>query len=289
MAAADIRVQHLEFLDNTSMSSMELSPSPAPHRGTPAHSGCASAVEVCLPPIDHPLTPNGLPLVNSPKLLQVPTVCFLKGHRGDNLTCPVNGGSCTAVPNGGENAVSDAVVVNEQGPPPQSVHSSPVHRQLSSLSRSLSSLSTGSARYQPQQPQRRLQHSPQLSASGQSSRFSFSSSNGFKSVFKNLLRKTGLSQENHVQAEDVISGTSGEEETMGPEDHGLTSRAIKQKLDSLAGSMYDDSEGGGSGVYKRRKRLSLRWWLKRLECKVQRKCTFKYHIDPHGKCYTGIV
>ena len=101
-------------------------------------------------------------------------------------------------------------------------------------------------------------------------------------MFRGLLRRSGLRQEDHTHNNDVVSETSGEEVVNpGP-----------CKSDSMAGSVYDlaDGEdgsglmdsGGGCGNYKMSK-SGLRWWLKRLECKVQRMCTFRFRIDPHGE------
>ena len=154
---------------------------------------------------------------------------------------------------------------------------SALHGPLSRLSKSLSSLSLAS----PQSARPNPDHL--YSNDGRrSSNFSFSSSVGVKSISKGVLG--GRDGAKHTQ-DDVVSEMSGEELTNQKESR-MSSRAIKKKLDSLAGSVYGlgDVEGGG-GEKNGRKKLSLRWWLKELgcTCSIRRKCVCKYRIDPQGE------
>lgn len=323
-SAGRLQLKRLEFQDNSSLSSIELSPSP---QRTPAH--CS---EVCpLPPADHPLTPQSCSgqVANSPNLLQVPKLFVTKYG---STTCPLDENndavhpSCNilewnetfSVPDDeGErpspilsalhkplskvfvtkhssvtcpldNAVHPSCsilewnetfsVPSDEEERPSSILSA-LHKPLSRLSKSLSSLSLSSAQQSPHP-------SPYLDSnnSRRNSEFSFSSNLKVKSISKGLLSRGGAKQENHAQ-DDVVSEMSGEELT-NLEESRMSSRAIKKKLDSLAGSMYglgDDIEGG-DGERNGGKKHSLRWWLKKLGCTciVRRKRVCKYHIDPHG-------
>ena len=323
-SARRLQLNRLEFQDNSSLSSIELSPSP---QRTPVH--CS---EVCpLPPSDHPLTPQscGGQVANSPNLLQVPKLFVTKYG---STTCPLDDAvdavhpSCSilewnetfSVPDDEEerpspilsalrkplsklfvtkhgsatctldNAVHPSCsilewnetfsVPDDEEERPSSIISA-LHKPLSRLSKSLSSLSLGSA------------HSPRPSShldsndGRRNSEFSFSSSLRVESISKGLLGRGGAKQENHAQDDVILSETSGEELT-SQEESRMSSRAIKKKLDSLAGSMYGlgDVEGR-RGERNSGKELSLRWWLKKLGCNciVRRKRVCKYRIDPHGE------
>ena len=313
-----LQLNRLEFQDNSSLSSIELSPSP---QCTPAH--CS---EVCpLPPSDHPLTPQscGGQVANSPNLLQVPKLFVTKYG---STTCPLDENDDAVHPSckisewnetfsipeerpshilhkplskhfvtkhGGaicplDNAVHPSCsilewnetfsVPSDEEERPSSILSA-LHKPLSRLSKSLSSISLSSAQQSPRP-------SPHLDSSDgrRNSEFSFSSNLRVKNISKGLLSRGGAKQENHAQ-DDVISEISSEE-LMNQEASRMSSRTIKKKLDSLAGSMYGlgDVEGR-SGGRTGGKKLSLRWWLKKLGCTciVQRKRVCKYHIDPHGE------
>ena len=171
--ASDIHLQHLDFQDNMSLSSMELSPSSAPHPPATIISNNDG-----FPPAEHPLTPLSHH-ANSPNLLQVPTL-YVTNHRRNAayLIDDINPIS----PLEEEGAEDD----NEEGRP---------HSILSILSISLSPLSFHSAHSHPR-------HSPPLDTDGQSSHFSFSSSNGIRNVFKGLVHRSRRTKETTLGSPD---------------------------------------------------------------------------------------
>ena len=175
--ASDIHLQHLsDFQDNTSLSSMELSLSPArapePYPSATIFSN-TNAING-FPPTEHPLSPlnhHG----NSPaNLLRVPTLIVTNTNNSRrNAACLIDGIN-SPFPQG------EVTENDNEEERPRSI--------LSMLSRSLSPLSFGSAHFRPRQ-------SPSPDTDGQNSHFSFSSSNGLRNVFRGLIRRSNQTQE----------------------------------------------------------------------------------------------
>ena len=173
-------LQLSDFQDNSSLSSMELSlyPARAPDPcQSPTIFSNTDAING-FPPAEHPPSPlshRG----KSPTHLQVPTliVTTAKNTRR-NAACLIDDVN-PLIPQ--EDATEDD---NEKGRPGSI---------LSILTRSLTPLSFSSAHSPPRS-------TPPLGASGQSSHFSFSSSNGLRNVFQGLIRRSKQTQDSPTES-----------------------------------------------------------------------------------------
>ena len=176
--ASDIHLRRLsDFQDNTSLSSMELSLSPARAPEPFPSATIISNTDAIngFPPTEHPLSPPSHHGNCPTNLLRVPTLIVTTTNNSRRNAPRHTDGISSPFPKG-EVTEDD----NEEGRP-RSI--------LSILSRSLSSLSFGSAHSHPRQS------APALDTDGQSSHFSFSSSNGLRNVFRGLVRRSKRTQE----------------------------------------------------------------------------------------------